>query len=404
MLVRRADGLPLYYPTLYSVTQLRATHRAAATIEQALRAVLFLYTVLGKLSVDLDGRLRRGELLTIGEVDLLVQYSGLSIAAIDRGDPPLDKAKRDSLTRAGGGRVVFPDDFARVSSETAHIRILYVRAYLDWRIQYAILRMPAAASSTVALAASASALSDAFASRSRRASARRSETGRQGLNDEQRQLLQEAIDPNADPSPWSRKRSRRRNELMIRWLSDLGLRRGELLGVRVSDINFQANELFIAKRPHDPLDPRIRQPNAKTRPRLLPLSEELVLETRKYITEVRRALSGASKHDYLFVAMGSGQPLSLAALNKVFVVLRSRVPGLDELLSPHVLRHTWNDAFSELMDEARVPAAKEEKWRSRLMGWNETSGTAAIYTKRHIQRKASEAMLALQARLRRGNP
>lgn len=401
VLVRRADGLPLYYPTLYTVTQLRATRRAAATIEQALRAVMVLYTLLGKIAVDLDDRLRQGALLTIGEVDLLVQYSGLSFAAIDLVDPSCPWPKKDERHYAVGGRVVLPDAFARVGSETAHIRLLYIRAYLEWRIQHAILRMPAAASTTTALVAAASVLRDALASRSRGSGRSQSAIGRQGLTVEQRQLLQNTIDPDADQSPWLRGTGRRRNELLVRWLNDLGLRRGELLGVRVTDINFRANEVFIAKRPHDPLDPRIRQPNAKTRARLLPLSDDLVRATRKYIMEVRRAIPGAAKHDYLFVATGSGRPLSLAAVNKVFVVLRNRVPGFGEILSPHVLRHTWNDTFSELMDEAQVPPAKEEKWRSRLMGWSETSGTAAVYTKRHVQRKAAEAMLALQARLRR---
>ncbi|HIE3934536.1 TPA: hypothetical protein ACXNHW_005608 [Pseudomonas aeruginosa] len=38
----------------------------------------------------------------------------------------------------------------------------------------------------------------------------------------------------------------------------------------------------------------------------------------------------------------------------------------------------------------------EEKIRSYLMGWEETSGTARTYNKRHTKQKAAEAVLALQ--------
>jgi integrase len=93
----------------------------------------------------------------------------------------------------------------------------------------------------------------------------------------------------------------------------------------------------------------------------------------------------------------------LSALNKVFVVLRRKCPDLPDDLSPHVIRHTWNDHFSEIMDRRRVSEETEKKMRSRLMGWSETSGTAAAYTRRHVQRKAREASLALQKKLK-GEP
>ncbi|MDP2449561.1 hypothetical protein [Polaromonas sp.] len=83
VLIRRADGQPLYFPSLYTVTQLRATHRAPATIEQALRSVMLLHIVLEKDGVNLDERLRKGEILTIAEVDQLAKYCEMKLAAID---------------------------------------------------------------------------------------------------------------------------------------------------------------------------------------------------------------------------------------------------------------------------------------------------------------------------------
>ena len=77
-------------------------------------------------------------------------------------------------------------------------------------------------------------------------------------------------------------------------------------------------------------------------------------------------------------------------------------PQLIELHG-HLLRHTWNDNFSNFIDEqARLPggvklnSADEEKIRSQEMGWQEGSGTSASYNRRHIERKGQEASLKMQ--------
>jgi len=48
------------------------------------------------------------------------------------------------------------------------------------------------------------------------------------------------------------------------------------------------------------------------------------------------------------------------------------------------------------MDKNRVGEEQEKKARSYLMGWSETSGTAATYTRRHTRKKAQAASLRLQ--------
>ena len=58
--------------------------------------------------------------------------------------------------------------------------------------------------------------------------------------------------------------------------------------------------------------------------------------------------------------------MSLPALNKIFKVLRVKCPNLPDSLCPHVMRHTWNDRFSEEMDKRQIPEETEKKWRSYL--------------------------------------
>ncbi len=63
-----------------------------------------------------------------------------------------------------------------------------------------------------------------------------------------------------------------RNALLVRWFYELGLRRGEVLNVKIPDINFQSEELTVVRRADDPEDPRKDQPLVKTRDRKIPLS------------------------------------------------------------------------------------------------------------------------------------
>jgi integrase len=204
------------------------------------------------------------------------------------------------------------------------------------------------------------------------------------------------VDPHSPENPWTEEHARFRNALIIQWLDHLGLRRGELLGIRVSDIDFKKGTVKVQRRADDVHDPRRYQPNVKTRARVIPLSPSLQDATIAYIMNQRVNLTGARKHDFLFVSSDSGSPLSIPSLAKVFRVLRSKCPDLPPSLSPHVLRHTWNDRFSDEMEKQRVPEETEKKTRSYLMGWSETSGMAATYTRRYIRKKAQQASLAMQ--------
>ncbi|MDQ1835655.1 integrase, partial [Massilia sp. CCM 9029] len=82
-------------------------------------------------------------------------------------------------------------------------------------------------------------------------------------------------------------------------------------------------------------------------------------------------------------------------MNKIFERLREKCPDLPDFF-PHIFRHCWNDRFSDLMDKNKISEASEQKMRSALMGWAQTSGTAATYTRRHVRRKASAASLQMQ--------
>jgi integrase len=400
MLCRRSTGMPLFEPTVFAITELRAQNRASATIQQALRAVMVLYRVLDRLKIDLDERLGEARLLELGEIEELVRWCRLPLEAFteeqERPEPAarivtLEKVRMKSF--APGPEEIDPN--------TVAVRIHYMRHYLKWRADGHMLKLgrnradPALSNLKINSEIVLRSLYERIPP-----SLGRSDVGqRQGMSESELTTLVEVVQPGSPENPWKGDHAKERNALIVKWLLTLGIRRGELLGVRVSDIDFQANEVLIARRADDSEDPRANEPNTKTRDRLLSLEEDLALLTRRYVTGARRRIEGARRHDYLFVANGTGAPLSLSGLNKIFVVLRSKCPGLPDELSPHVFRHTWNDEFSDVMDKQRVSEETEKKMRARLMGWSETSGTAAVYTRRHTARKAKAASLALQSKL-----
>jgi len=135
---------------------------------------------------------------------------------------------------------------------------------------------------------------------------------------------------------------------------------------------------------------------------VLPITDELAQRVFGYVSNERKACLDSKRHLFLLVThkVGPhhGKPMSYQALSKSFAKLREAAGGRLDGLSPHVMRHTANDRFSQQMDSHGTSPAQEEKMRSYIMGWREGSGSAATYTRRHTQRKAMEASLFLQKR------
>ena len=87
-------------------------------------------------------------------------------------------------------------------------------------------------------------------------------------------------------------------------------------------------------------------------------------------------------------------------MTKIFKTLRKGVAGLSDDFSAHVLRHDWNDRFSEMSDKAsphrtNVDATKEERARAYAQGWSNPA-TAAKYTRRWTREAANKRSLAMQ--------
>ncbi|PAJ79154.1 hypothetical protein CJO71_19945 [Burkholderia ubonensis] len=399
LLVDVGTGVPLFDPTVFTLSEFRARNRASSTIEQVLRALTVFLFFCDKHRIDLASRMLEGQLLELGELDALVQLCRLPISDIEAQVDASPTAPERTVVSIEHYRVRANRALSEVAGHSAAVRIRYIRQFIGWLADRRLLSLSARHPSRAALLSARDIVVAGLAARVPAGNSRNKTHGRRALDDAAQERLWQIVDVNSTDNPWEGRHARLRNELIVRWFMGLGVRRGELLGVKVNDVNFRANEVFIARRADDPGDPRTYQPNAKTADRLLPISDDLARRTRHYILEERRRFPEARKHAFLFVANG-GAPLSLRGLNKIFSVLSAKHPELMGVF-PHLFRHTNNHNFSKLADELGMDPEKEKKTRSQIMGWSETSGTAETYTRREIERRARDVSLRMQNKMAR---
>lgn len=93
--------------------------------------------------------------------------------------------------------------------------------------------------------------------------------------------------PGSKLNPFSEK-VQKRNNLIFLLLHCFGLRAGELLNLRIGDIDFAESTIAIRRRANDKTDPRVYQPLVKTCERKLIADKKLMFEISDYILNDRR--------------------------------------------------------------------------------------------------------------------
>lgn len=390
------DGVPLFLPTKWLLTMRRPAHPAANTLQANCFALKFLYLWAEQRGIDVESRLLSGSFLRSHEIASLADAAALPLDAIGGKAAPLTAtSKVVSLEKV---RMRAPPSPQVVGTGNKANRLRTVAQYLEWLGQEGCgnLDLAAASSRKADLAAMLSNLNAKIPP----AKGRNAVGSRESPPVETMDRMLAVLEPKCAENPWDDLGLQLRNRLLVHLFYGLGIRRGELLGIKIGDhIEWQRSRLLIARNADDPDDPRTEQPLAKTRDRFLPVKDGLMGMMQEYVTHIRSKIPGARRHSFLIVSHQTGRPLSHAALNKVFRNLRERVPDLPVDLSPHVLRHAWNDAFSRLIDAKNIDSAREAQMRSEMMGWSPTSGMAATYNKRKIREDADKLSLEHQKKL-----
>lgn len=378
-------GMPLFFPTLFITSRVRNSSKQANTVLAYEDAIKRLYEWAASKQLDLERRLFDQQFLLDHEIESLVRSVGRKRSS---------RIRQSASTYLPLSKVV-PKRLAerQISNASKYRHLMYISSFLGWLARRLIERRNRHIDLQTEFAIKAM-ISAIDIRRPRKGRCRMLALTRGLDHDEEERLLQAvAVTNEAGDDDQSC-----RDRIVVRLLHGLGMRAGELLALKVGDFNFRTNEVIVARRPDDSDDPRHIQPTAKTCDRRLPISADVAKLVHDYVTKHRRNASRAKRHEFLIVVHRrgpwEGAPLSISGLRKVFARLKSA--SKMERLTPHMLRHTNNDRFSELMDAEGVPEAEEDKLRSYAMGWKEGSGSAAVYTRRHTQRKAFDAAKKLQ--------
>lgn len=386
LLVDQASGTPLYYPNLFVTTQVRNKSLSYSSMEAALGGVSVLLKFMIESKDNLESRFQQRRFFEVHEMDALRDFCQIKFST-----RTISKDKNSVFSLAE-----LRESDETISSSTEYVRLTVISNYVRW-----LAELLTGESRDRATALRINKMVKGL--ESRRPIRRGSNNGlvEKGLDEKQLAIIFELFRPESQLNPFQDESVKVRNRLMFLLLFHLGIRGGELLGIRIRDINFSKNQILIKRSADEIDDTRLDQPLTKTRDRLLPIRDTLANEIHRYILLTRKLIVRKGQPDYLFVTHKNGPtrglPISKSAYRKVFSIVRIASPDLYRFTG-HQLRHVWNERFSELMDSMDEPVTEErqEEMRSYLMGWKPGSGTAAIYNQRYVRRKGQAASLELQ--------
>jgi integrase len=141
-----------------------------------------------------------------------------------------------------------------------------------------------------------------------------------------------------------------RNTTAFHLLLGLGLRRGEVLGLRWADLDGEARTIRVTQQVQLVAKKVIiSTPKTEGSGRLLPLTSGMIarLQQKREAHEAERRVQGVAWQDNgLIFATENGTPTSPRNLNRTFDVARARAKLTDVRL--HDLRHTFATLLGEL--------------------------------------------------------
>lgn len=369
VLVIGRRGIALEPTTAYTMVHQRSRGLSPNTMMPQMRSVAMLLDWVDDQGIDLEQRLGSGDLLTNAEI-----YS-------------LKAHLRDRLD---GNGVVAGGQFRN--------RCVSVREYIAWHANMVISRIPnkdwqRAQAYRSGLERFVDLMSTGLPSPAER--------NREGHSEDIQEIFLEAIKPGSPNNPFKQK-FQLRNYALLMLFHELGVRRAEPMKVMGEDLHLHGERPYVdfTFRNDDIVDPRLLEGRMKTQPRMLHVSKKLAGALRDWVKQ-RAKFGTAKKTPYVFVA-GSGEPLGIGEVNRMFRLLRKRVPGLPADLTTHHKRHDANDRLSDLAKEQGWDDVTEERNRNYFFGWRKTSKQGSKYTARSTKEAAAKASLALQEKSQGG--
>lgn len=376
-------SLPVYYPNLYMTVEQSA--RALNTQQKYLEHIGLFEGFLEYESVDLVERLEerpKSQYLTDNEISCFVADAALSKLALDK--------------KYAGARLL-PAAYAIVGRIHAQQRLEAVRDYLKFLYD----KLGDEATRDAAIDDLERRFNRKIMS-ARPAWKKRKNDEIKGLTHQERERLLAVMHPESDENPFSNGALKLRNYIVLLFGLEMGLRRSEMLLIKLGDIHWHNGQLSVVNLEDENIDSRASAPQFKTHERMLQMSDDLIwaLQTYVYSNRVaKKGSSGANKHPFLLVShrRNEGGPLSIKALDGVLSRVGKVVPELEHV-HLHMLRHDSVYTLLESMREEMEKFTPEDrttqvqKVLTYAFGWSPESDMPGLYGAKFWKEEADKAM------------
>ena len=375
LLIEIAKGIPIRLPNVWLLLSRRVKNQAS-TLEREARTIGFFHWWADKHGIDLEQRFKSGNGLTAEEIN-----------------PSLyDWLRKDFTFRRDVKQIA-------VAPITHRSRLETIRDYVLWQIDQILSSTDINYNKFDYITTKRELISRQFNKDLPSIRLNR----RIGLEPKLRQRFLQVIRPDAQDNPWD-KSVRHRNYILCLIYLILGLRRGEALKLYLNDINLNGARptLTVKRKPDDANDTRRQEPRVKTLGRIIPLASDIVKILHEYIIKYRSKIPNAKKSPFLFLSSRTGNPLSLIAVNNIFYQIIKHHHEFKYILTPHILRHSYNDLLSEIADENGLSEHDVIEIRNYLCGWSRLSSQGESYRQRHIQQRAMVLSISHQIKIFEG--
>ena len=226
-----------------------------------------------------------------------------------------------------------------------------------------------------------------------------------GLKENEISFLLELQDPN-NPDSKGNPAVKFRNYVMTKIMLGYGLRPGELLSLRVEDIEIGAiPAIRVQRRIQNPNDKRSLRPQIKRNGRTLIIEDmAFARQLDEYIMVWREMLCerGNAETEYLIVN-DEGLPLGQSSVNQLYQLLREKYSkNLPKNLSPKSMRHTFSFRIERDLRESGVEEERRRKILAYLRGDSSLS-SQDVYIEQEIEEQAKNTLRSYHDGLNKGS-